>query len=212
MIRPIVALSLAFAPALACQSVHLPSAEPLFVLQGGDTPNVNDHMTVASQAYAIDFAVVGGRSGRELARPPATSVEDYYCWDTAVRSPVDGRIVIAVDSLPDNRLGARDPSQPLGNHVVVQQRDRYFYLAHLRQHTVSVRAGETVAAGQLVGRCGNSGNTDFPHIHLHATNTPQFGEGLGLNLIFGPMHVDLAGKSFTGVEWPPLRGLWLHAP
>lgn len=212
MISRIVAIVLTFSSALMGQSVHLPSSSPLFVLEGGDTPNVNHHMTVPSQAYAIDFGVVGGPRGRELTRGPATRAEDFFCWDTPVLSPVSGRVITALDSLPDNALGVKDATRPLGNHVVIQQGDRYFYVGHLRQHTVSVHAGDVVTAGQTVGHCGNSGNTDFPHIHVHATHSPTFGEGVGLNLLFGPMNVDLAGKTFEHVEWPLIRGLWLRTP
>ena len=35
------AAAIAFTTALGAQSVRLPSANPLFVFQGGDTPNVN---------------------------------------------------------------------------------------------------------------------------------------------------------------------------
>jgi murein DD-endopeptidase MepM/ murein hydrolase activator NlpD len=31
-----------------------------------------------------------------------------------------------------------------------------------------VQVGEQVARGQLVGRCGNSGNSTEPHLHLQA--------------------------------------------
>ena len=36
-------------------------------MQGGDTPNVNQHMTVAAQAFGVDFAKVGGNLQRQLA-------------------------------------------------------------------------------------------------------------------------------------------------
>lgn len=211
MIIRVLAVATALTRCLAAQAAHLPSAFPLFVLQGGDTPNVNYHMAAPSQAFAVDFGVVGGPTGRELARASGSRAEDFYCWDTPVISPVTGRVVTVVDSLPDNILGVKDSVRPLGNHVIIQEGDRYFYLAHLRRRSATVRAGDPVTVAQPIGRCGNSGNTDFPHIHLHATHSPRFGAGFGINLIFGPMNVDLAGKQFQNVEWPLLRGLWLSS-
>lgn len=196
----------------AAQSVRLPSTQRLFVAQGGDTPNVNSHMTVPAQAFGIDFAVAGGHTMRELSRGSATRVDDFFCWDTPVLAPAAGVVVSAVDTFPDNAVGVHDLVHPLGNHVVVQSNTRYFYLAHLRRGSVGVRVGDTIVAGATIGRCGNSGNSDFPHIHLHATQSPRVGEGHGLNLTFGPMTVELAGKSFAAVEWPLLRGLWLTMP
>jgi len=41
-------------------------------------------------------------------------------------------------------------------------------LAHLRQGSVEVAAGEDVAVGSRLGRVGNSGNSSEPHLHIHA--------------------------------------------
>ncbi len=207
----LVLLSTLVAP-LGAQTVGLPSRQPLFVLQGGDTPNVNHHMTVASQAFGVDFGVVGGASGRELASPGARRIEEFFCWDTPVVSPVSGQVVQVADSFPDNPLGTHDRANPLGNHVVIGSGGRFYYLAHLRRGTVSVRTGDAVEAGREIGRCGNSGNSDFPHIHMHATASARFGEGMGINLLFGPIRAVLSGKVFEQVEWPMLAGLWVRTP
>ena len=57
--------------------------------------------------------------------------------------------------------------------------------------------GESVAAGQLIGRCGNSGNSSEPHLHFHLQTTPELGTGEGLP---GPVIVKRFGK--PGV-WRP---------
>src|SRR3546814_15367827 len=57
-------------------------------------------------------------------------------------------------------------------------------LAHLRRGSVAVEAGQQVAAGDELGRCGNSGNTSEPHLHLHLQDAPVFGEGNGLPAFF----------------------------
>ncbi|MBL0892471.1 MAG: M23 family metallopeptidase [Gemmatimonadaceae bacterium] len=175
----LVLLSTLVAP-LGAQTVGLPSRQPLFVLQGGDTPNVNHHMTVASQAFGVDFGVVGGASGRELASPGARRIEEFFCWDTPVVSPVSGQVVQMADSFPDNPLGTHDRANPLGNHVVIGSGGRFYYLAHFRRGTVSVRTGDAVEAGREIGRCGNSGNSALPHLHRHATAPARFGEGLAM--------------------------------
>jgi murein DD-endopeptidase MepM/ murein hydrolase activator NlpD len=41
-------------------------------------------------------------------------------------------------------------------------------LAHLRRGSVVVTAGTPVSARQLVGRIGNSGFTQEPHLHVSA--------------------------------------------
>jgi murein DD-endopeptidase MepM/ murein hydrolase activator NlpD len=212
MIALLIVIACALTQPLSAQSARLPSASQLFVLQGGDTPNVNSHMAVQSQWFGVDFGVVGGRLGRELARAPGSRPEDFYCWDTPVLAPVSGKVVAAADSFPDNPIGTKDAVHPAGNHVVIQQGDRFVYIAHFRRRTVSVHVGDPVTAGQVIGRCGNSGNTDFPHIHVHATHSATLGDDVGINLMYGPIHVNLAGKEFDNVEWPMLRGLWVRNP
>ena len=46
-------------------------------------------------------------------------------------------------------------------------------LAHLRRRSLRVGRGDTVAAGQVVAECGNSGNSSEPHLHLQAMDRPS---------------------------------------
>lgn len=42
------------------------------------------------------------------------------------------------------------------------------------------KVGDKVKRGDLVGRCGNSGNSSEPHLHYHLQNGPHFGQAEGL--------------------------------
>ena len=86
---------------------QLPFTGRWFVAQGGDTPNVNHHMSVRQQWYALDFAKVGGTDERALARSNGSSLEDFYGWEQLVLSPVEGVIETVVDRFPDNRSAPR---------------------------------------------------------------------------------------------------------
>lgn len=104
-------------------------------------------------------------------------------------------------------------SQPAGNHVVIRRSDGQFvFLAHMQKGSVSLKVGETVRRGQRVGLCGNSGNSDFPHVHLHVQDTPELNAGRGLNPVFGPINVELTGRQFSQVVWPLIRGLFVSNP
>lgn len=203
------AMTLACSAALA-QELRLPFAGRWFVFQGGDTPNVNHHFAVPAQWYGIDFVKVGGPSGRELATTPApTKLEDFYSWNEAVLAPVAGEVVEAVDAWPDNPLGTHDREHPAGNHVVIRTaEDRFVFLAHFRRGSVRVAKGDRVSAGQPLGRCGNSGNSDAPHIHLHVQHTLA-DHAKGQNPVFAGIDVELNGKAFANVTWPLLRGLFV---
>ncbi|MCC7126925.1 MAG: M23 family metallopeptidase [Acidobacteria bacterium] len=207
------ALVLTCCTAAAAQDLQLPFGGRWFVMQGGDTPNVNQHMTQPAQAFGVDFAKVGGASQRQLAAGTPGKVEDFFSWGEPVLAPIDGEVVRAENGRPDNPLGTKDTSQPAGNHIVIRTAGGQFvFLAHMQKGSVSVKVGETVRRGQRVGLCGNSGNSDFPHIHLHVQDTPDLNAGRGLNPVFGPINVELTGRQFSQVVWPLIRGLFVSNP
>src|SRR4051812_28931128 len=68
------------APTKHQAELSLPFKGRWFVMQGGDTLNVNHHMSVRAQWYAVDFMKVGGLSQRELAKTDGSTIEDFYSW------------------------------------------------------------------------------------------------------------------------------------
>lgn len=197
----------------SAQDLQLPFEGRWFVMQGGDTLNVNQHMAVAAQAFGVDFAKVGGDGQRQLTAGTPSKVEDFFSWGAPVFSPADGTVVLVVNDRPDNPLGTKDAAQPAGNHVVLRLSEgRFAFLAHMQQGSIAVKPGDAVRRGQRLGLCGNSGNSDFPHVHLHLQDTPELNKGRGLNSIFGPINVELTGKQFALVNWPLIRGLFVSNP
>lgn len=196
-------------------TLRLPFSGRWFVAHGGDTINVNHHMQVRAQWFGIDFARVGGPSGRELAREPATDVADGHSWQQPVLSPLAGEVVRAESGHPDNALGVVDTDHPAGNVVAIRSDAGLFvFLAHLRQGSVRVAAGDRVAAGQVLGLCGNSGHSTMPHVHLHVQTEAAFGHGSGVLAEFEGIDVELSGRVFHDVTWPLIRGLFVqpHQP
>ncbi|MFF6947169.1 transglycosylase family protein [Streptomyces iakyrus] len=61
-----------------------------------------------------------------------------------------------------------------GYQVVVRHTDgRYSQYAHLS--AISVRDGQSVSAGQRIGRSGSTGNSSGPHLHFEVRTGPGFG-------------------------------------
>ncbi|MBB4710912.1 transglycosylase family protein [Streptomyces luteogriseus] len=61
-----------------------------------------------------------------------------------------------------------------GYQVVVRHADgRYSQYAHLS--AISVRGGQSVSAGQRIGRSGSTGNSSGPHLHFEVRTGPGFG-------------------------------------
>ena len=71
-------LLIVLASAAHAQQLRLPFDGRWFVVQGGDTPNVNQHMTERAQWFGLDFAKVGYPDQRGLSRPRPTKLADFY--------------------------------------------------------------------------------------------------------------------------------------
>jgi hypothetical protein len=142
------------------------------VFQGGRSSILNHHYPLVSQRHALDLIRVDG-AARLLG--PAERVESYYSFDQPLFAPAAGRVERVVHDQPDQPIGGSDASAPVGNHVVIHMgNDRFILLAHLKKGSIVVREGEEVAAGVLLGHCGNSGNTSEPHLHLQIQNGAEF--------------------------------------
>lgn len=162
----------------------------LWLVQNSPADRVPSHGTTAfASSYAVDFVPVGpnGRSApvrfSTLVRsePP----QSFPGFGGSVLAPIDGFVVAARDgevdhhayrglssigyALTQGRRAAAGWPALAGNHVLIQSRTGpVVALCHLEQRSVSVQPGEPVRVGQPVGRCGNSGNSTEPHVHVQA--------------------------------------------
>ena len=117
--------------------------------------------------HAWDFVVVDGegRTHRNLG----LELTDYHAFGIPVRAPVEGLVVGVVDGVEDNLPPHENRDGHWGNYVIIENGPAiYVQVAHLQNGTVTVRQGERVACGQVIGRCGSSGRSLEPHIHVQA--------------------------------------------
>jgi len=141
------------------------------------------------ERFAFDLAAVAPEGGSTLAVSRLhhllgrATVTDSFSWNVPVFAPTTGTVVQAEDEWPDRQrlsllrdllamlrptpdADSGDIGPFAGNHIIIETHGGFVFLAHLRKGSVSVREGDKVAAGQLVGRVGNSGHTLEPHLHF----------------------------------------------
>lgn len=171
-------------------------------------------------SYAIDLVPVDehGRSAPRTWRglvgsePP----EVFVGFGRPVLAPVSGEVVLAHDGEPDHEarrspigllgyaLGQagrarRGPAGLAGNHVgiAVSAAGPFVLLAHLQRGSVQVEPGQRVRVGDPVGRCGNSGNSTEPHVHLQVSDSTDWTRARGLPFRF---------RRGDGSAWLPANG------
>ena len=133
---------------------------------------MNHHYPIRAQRYALDLVMTVG--GRESKGDP-DRLESYAAYGQPLFAPADGRVSRVVNDRPDMPIGETDTEQIVGNHVVIELGGgRWVLLAHLMKGSVLVSEGQQVRRGQPIARCGNSGNTSGPHLHLQVQDGPDF--------------------------------------
>ena len=162
--------------------------------------------TLFATSFAIDFVPVdhAGRSAPitlgSLLRPEPP--ERFPGFGRPILAPVDGVVVAMHDAEPDHpsfrglpsvgyaltqrRRAAAGWVGLAGNHVMVETRDGpVVAVCHLERGSIQVKLGQRVHRGQTLGRCGNSGNSTEPHVHLQAIDRVDVRHASALPISFG---------------------------
>jgi hypothetical protein len=161
--------------------VYEPTMPLDFALEGRwVAANARGDLHGAGIAFAYDFVTERDwnlhQGGVDKLMEPA----DFDSFGRPVYSPADGEIVSIESSQPDlacspagpPTLEKTNPSgkmgrESCGNYAIVRTADgKYVLLAHMKQGSLKVARGQEVAAGQMIGSVGNSGNTTGAHLHI----------------------------------------------
>lgn len=162
------------------------------------------------QSHAIDLVhepVDGARPsfGAGHAMPAS---DGYPAFGEPVYAMVDGVVVRASGWRRDHRARSSVPAMlymmmegvirelggpgfVLGNHVVIRSADGvHAAVAHLQRGSLAVRVGQTVRAGERIGRCGNSGNSSEPHVHAQLMDRASVWTAQGIPMLFSGIGLD----------------------
>jgi hypothetical protein len=160
--------------------------------------------TLFGTAYSIDFVPVNA-TGRTapitvdaLVRPQPP--ERFPGFGRPVLAPVEGVIAAAHDAEADHAAYRGVPSIAYaltqrrraeagwvalaGNHVLIDSEGVLVAVCHLQQGSVKVRPGQRVRIGDVLARCGNSGNSTEPHVHVQAIDSRDIQRANPVRLTF----------------------------
>ena len=185
--------------------LSLPFKGKWLVFWGGDTKELNQHHEVPNQRFAFDF--LGANEEGKTHKGDGKVNEDYFAFGREVLAPANGTVTDVINGVRDNVPGSMNPYSALGNAVFIQHREyEVSVLAHLKLGSITVKVGDKVKRGQIIGLCGNSGNSSETHLHYHLQNTPIIQDGTGVKCYFEKVIVIDGGDRKAKMNYSPMKG------
>jgi murein DD-endopeptidase MepM/ murein hydrolase activator NlpD len=191
--------------------LRLPVVGRWTVAWGGDNAEVNPHVHYGSQRRAADLWQVG--SDGKTYEGDGKELSDYHAYGRDVLAVANGTVVTVVDGVSDNPPGQMDGALVTGNFVTVQHGERLYSLyAHLQPGSARVRPGQPVHAGDVLGKCGNSGNSSEPHLHFQLQDGASFSHSWGVEAIIPEVRVTRDGRTSVLTNYTFLKNDAVEAP
>ena len=152
--------------------LRLPFNGDWMVLQGGRTLYDNANAGSEDNRYTVSFIFAkDGMTYENTGRKNS----DFYCYGQPVLAPAAGTVVQAGVAAQDHPPGRVPEVASRGNYVVIAHgNSEYSMIPYLKAGSVKVRPGQRVKQGDVIGECGNSGSSPFPHVEFSLQNTRGF--------------------------------------
>ena len=148
-------------------------------------------LSQAGEQFAIDYNKLG--PDNTCCHGPPQAPSSWWGYGTPVLAAASGVVVSVLDGMPDQQpvgtITNVPPGQSSGNSIVEDiGGGRYVGYGHFKPGSIPawVRPGARLRAGDLIGRVGNSGNSDAPHLHFEVMDAPSssFADATGLLFVF----------------------------
>jgi Peptidase family M23 len=162
-----------------------------------------------ANAFAVDLDGLDQNDG-ELSDADENAADAGYGRE--ILAPAAGIVVYARNDVPTNPHPGEEPGdnwyRPLhdpvmayaGNCVVIDHGgSEYSVMMHMQPGSVTVKVGDRVATGQVIGKLGNSGDAFGPHVHYQLQSGPQ------------PWQYQSLPFTFQNIEAPLHRGEYFVA-
>jgi len=108
----------------------------------------------------------------------------YPVFGMNIYSPMDGVVVKVENNIQDNKPYSENYPYNTGNTVVIKKDNYFLLLGHLNFDSIIVRVGDHIKTNELIGRAGNSGWTERPHLHMQLikSETDNYWMGIGVSI------------------------------
>ncbi|RTY92456.1 M23 family metallopeptidase [Flavobacterium sp. GT3R68] len=141
--------------------------------------------TMNFQRYGYDFVVVDELGTMYTGKPKinlewyddvADANSDYLGFGVPIHATGDGIINDVREGVEDNRLMneaeiLKNEKAYGGNYIIIDhQNGEFSWFGHLKQGSITVKKGQKVKQGEIIGAMGASGNSLFPHLHYELRN------------------------------------------
>lgn len=162
-----------------------------FISLGGSNRTINNHYgtSTTAQWYALDVNKLG-EYGMATSTLWGTANEEHYIFGEPVYAPCSGRVLEVKTGVPDNAGASMEvgPEDGMGNYVVLDCKGLIITMVHLQNSIPQdtggiseeegqgrralegqrIQKGQYITVGDFLGRVGNSGFSQEPHLHFQA--------------------------------------------
>jgi len=134
-------------------------------------------------------------------------------WGREILAPAPGTVVYARNDVPTNPHPGEEPGdnwyRPLhepvmayaGNCVIIDHgTSEYSVMMHMQTGSVTVKVGDRVTTGQVIGKLGNSGDAFGPHLHYQLQSGPRLFQDQPLPVKFQNFDTPLSRGRYFDVE------------
>lgn len=185
----------------------------IFPLKGsistcGNYNTLPDHRQHYSMEFAFDMAQYN--VDQKLCYKEKMSDEDYIVYGKDILAIADGEVVDCYHSFDVTTSWNWDERKPYidkyglaaqcGNYIVIKHKnEEYSFYGHLVMDSLTIKKGDKVKQGQVIGKVGSTGLSNCPHLHFQLMDGADFFTARGLPCSFSNI-VDVAGNRLNFIQ------------
>jgi hypothetical protein len=156
-------------------------------------PNIHRDLRIAIDGRRIEtgetFAIEWNRvKNDKIYDGDGKKLEQHYAFGQDVLAVADGTIVSTHDGIPDQTpfqlMLPKTKEDYGGNRVMLKIAPNVFAVYEHLQPGLTVKVGDAVEAGSPLGKIGNTGPSEGPHLHFGLLDNPDIFSGRSLPFVF----------------------------